>query len=133
MAIYFVVGPQRHTSNKYAWPKSELYVPCFSCQYGNQPAHFFHEYRLLPLTHIYTYFTVLLVYKSLNKHHYHADDFHYVQHNYSTRNNQQLYIPRYNTCHAQQCFRYSSLKAWNALPAQVRAATSLPTIKANIV
>ena len=40
MALYFGVKPQRHTSNKYAWPKSELYEPCLSCHHGSQPTHF---------------------------------------------------------------------------------------------
>ncbi len=49
--------------------------------------------------------------------------------NYQTRNSADLQIPKLMTEHAKKGFHYSTLKAWNGIPVDIRTAETLGRFK----
>jgi hypothetical protein len=104
--------------------------------YHAETANLFKNLKILKLSDIITFFTVLLMFKFVRKEL--PSSFNDMfQWNYdiskkSSRNSNKLYIPTCRTAHYQKSFRFQGVKQWNNIVDQITINWSLPTFKKHI-
>ena len=108
----------------------------FNLPYNSHTNDIFKENGLLKITDIYRMNLLCHLYKIRNMPANYDASLHprlmSTIHSYSTRNSNNLEIPRYNKATSQSSFLFQSAKEWNLIPEYIRNSSSLASFKSNL-
>ena len=108
----------------------------FGLPYNSHTNDIFKENGLLKITDIYRTNLLCHLYKIRNMPANYDASLHprlmSTIHSYSTRNSNNLEIPRYNKATSQSSFLFQSAKEWNIIPENIRNSSSLASFKSNL-